>query len=235
MKFRTSPLDLICITLAVLSLAGSLWYVKVSLSLTDVWVANRKIGPKEIIQAEDLTMIRVPSVFLNDNIIVDPSLIIGRNPISNYTIWRNSFIYQGTIEDSQNTKDGIHIGLEDEQVNYDLFVKDITVNPSHLSSGLYINIYLTVTNEKRAVSDLLFEGVKINALYDRKGQKITAKGSEEVEIITLVFMKEYVNILNEAIRMGKVSLVVGSDAFIQQDMKYNQGNKFFQSQTAVVE
>lgn len=234
MKFRVTPLNLICILLAIFSLASSLWYININLALTEVWVANRRIGPKEIIKAEDLTMIKVPAVFLNDMIITDPSMIVGKNPISNYTIWRNAFIYRGTIEDAQKTKDGIHIGLKDNQVNYDLFIKDVVVNPSHLAEGLHLNIYLTVTGNE-VVSDLLFEGVEIKALYDDKGQRIIGQDNQKATIITLAFTKEYVNILNEAVQIGQVSLIVGSDAFSEQDIRYNQNNKFSQLPPVMIE
>ena len=224
---KTTLLNITLIIISFLSILIAFLFVYFSLEKVDVYVADRLIKPKEIIAESDLKKISLPKAFIMDNVIISKEEIIGKNPIMDYTVLRNAFFYKGSLEDKDESKDGVYLKKEEGYVSYDLFIDDIKVNPSSLIKGMSIDLYLTVENDQQIKSDLLFDHVKIGEIYDKDGKKILSSDTvSKAYILTLNLQEEYVGILNEALKIGEVSLIVPEDTYEDQITSFNAESEF---------
>ena len=132
MHSKTTLLNITLIIISFLSILIAFLFVYFSLEKVDVYVADRLIKPKEIIAESDLKKISLPKAFIMDNVIISKEEIIGKNPIMDYTVLRNAFFYKGSLEDKDESKDGVYLKKEEGYVIYDLFIDDIKVNRTNI-------------------------------------------------------------------------------------------------------
>ena len=116
-------------------------------------------------------------------------------------------------------KDSSHLLLEKNQVTYDLYVKDIEVNPANILKGMRCDLYFTL-NRQDVVSDLLIEDAKIIGLYDLNNQQIV-DNLTTLNIISIAIDEDMVTYLNKALAIGKIKLIIGDDLYENKKVKIN--------------
>ena len=103
------------------------WY---RLGLTRVYVSAYDIGEREKIDKLYLKTILVPKAYVSDDIYLEEKDIVNKYTKLNVIVPKGSLFYKSFLEDFSDMKDSSHLLLEDNQVTYDLYVKDIDVNPA---------------------------------------------------------------------------------------------------------
>lgn len=197
------------------------------LGLTKVVVAKMSLPQRTMIKEDLLEYIYVPKEYVKDNAYLSKEEVLDKYVKLNSYIPKGSLIYKDFVEDKSNMKDGLHLDLKKDEVTYDLFIKDIKVNPAHLLTGMNVDLYLTI-NKKEIVSDLLISGARINGLYDVNNKEIKANNDNySLGTISIAIKKDMVPILNKAITIGEVSLIVGSDLYNNGSASLNSSSKIF--------
>lgn len=197
------------------------------LGLTKVVVAKMSLPQRTMIKEDLLEYIYVPKEYVKDNAYLSKEEVLDKYVKLNSYIPKGSLIYKDFVEDKSNMKDGLHLDLKKDEVTYDLFIKDIKVNPAHLLTGTNVDLYLTI-NKKEIVSDLLISGARITGLYDINNKEIKANNDNyTLGTISIAIKKDMVPILNKAITIGEVSLIVGSDLYNNGSASLNSSSKIF--------
>ncbi|MDO5440040.1 MAG: SAF domain-containing protein [Erysipelotrichaceae bacterium] len=197
------------------------------LGLTKVVVAKMSLPQRTMIKEDLLEYIYVPKEYVKDNAYLSKEEVLDKYVKLNSYIPKGSLIYKDFVEDKSNMKDGLHLDLKKDEVTYDLFIKDIKVNPAHLLTGMNVDLYLTI-NKKEIVSDLLISGARITGLYDINNKEIKANNDNyTLGTISIAIKKDMVPILNKAITIGEVSLIVGSDLYNNGSASLNSSSKIF--------
>lgn len=179
---------------------------------TKVFVASHQISQRTLIREEDLIEIEVPEEIINEDMATDKNEIIGKYVKLTYTIPKGSFIYKGSIE--ENIDDYANTLLENDEVNYDIYTNNMKINTANLGKNMYIDLYLTINNKEKPVSDLLLSNARITGLYDSNSKLIQDYDKDnKVSIISIAINKKDVSILNRAQVIGELSCIVGKSAY----------------------
>lgn len=192
------------------------WY---RLGLTRVYVSAYDIGEREKIDKLYLKTILVPKAYVSDDIYLEEKDIVNKYTKLNVIVPKDYLFYKSFLEDFSDMKDSSHLLLEDNQVTYDLYVKDIDVNPANILKGMRCDLYFTL-NRQEVISDLLIEDAKIIGLYDLNNQQIVDNHTT-LNIISIAIDKEMVTYLNKALAIGEIKLIVGNDLYADNKVKIN--------------
>lgn len=192
------------------------WY---RLGLTRVYVSAYDIGEREKIDKLYLNSILVPKAYISDDIYLEEKDIVDKYTKLNVTVPKGSLFYKSFLEDFSDMKDSSHFLLEDNQVTYDLYVKDIDVNPANILKGMRCDLYFTL-NRQEVISDLLIEDAKIIGLYDLNNQQIVDNHTT-LNIISIAVDKDMVTYLNKALAIGEIKLIIGDDLYSDNEVKIN--------------
>ena len=197
------------------------------LAMTEVCIAAYDLPPRTPITEKELTRLKVPEAYLNENVLSEDE-IMGKSVRIDSLIPKGSFIYRGAVEETENMKDRISADLKEGEVGYDIYVNDIKVNQSYLLRGIYVDIYLTV-NKDRVLSDLLLNNVRIIGLYDIRHNEIKDYDRESVlESICLAVPKDCVSYLNRAAVIGDLSISVGDNIYRDVPTRLNTEGDIFE-------
>ena len=124
-------------------------------------------------------------------------------------------------------KDNVHMELRKDELTYDLFVRDIKVNPAHLLKGMNADLYLTI-NRKEIVSDLFISDIRIIGLYDVNNKEIKDYDHEStLGTISIAVKRNMVPYLNKAIAIGEVNLLVSSKLYEENSPSMNETSIIF--------
>lgn len=191
---------------------GIRYYSRYSIGYTSVYVASHNISQRTKISEVDLEKIDVPKDYLKD-VYVNKDDIIGKYVKLSYSIPKGSLIYKGVLE--EDIKDLAHTLLKHDEVNYDLFTNDIKINTANLKTNMYLDLYLTINNHDKPISDILLSNARITGLYDANNKVINDYDSDSrVYIISIAIDKNAVNILNKAQVIGSISCVVNNNTYV---------------------
>jgi len=216
--FRNRKIILYLICFILLCICVGL-YIVVDPFYEEVVVTNHLIGEREVVCAEDLELLKVPKRMINGDYYLSSDEVTGLVTKINMAIPKGSFLYKNALE--TNIRDDIDLKLKDNEVSYDLFVRDIKANSGHLNEGMYVDLYLTL-NKDKAVSDLLVSSCKIIALYNAQNERIRDYETANATIITINLLKDQVAYVNKALISGEISLVVGNDPYSERQSSLNK-------------
>ena len=187
----------------------------------DVPVANEILISRDIIKNKDIKIIKLPKEYIGDNVVLDEEQLIGKYVSLNTIINENSVIYNNQIEDIDNMNDYALLNIKDNEVIYDLYTNDVSVNTAYLNNNMYIDLYLTIERPE-IVSDLLIGSVKVCGLYDNNNLDFNIKENKNINIISIVIDKDMVPLLNKALKLGTISLTPCSDPYSVKDKYLNR-------------
>ena len=205
---------IVCSTLllAVLILFGVSLYSRYATRNITCYVASHQIAQRTKISENDLLEIEVPKDYLNDDVFIEKSDIIGKYVKLSYSIPKGSLIYKTSLE--SDIKDLANTLLKEGEVNYDVYMSDVKINTANLNKNMSIDIYLTINNKDRPISDLLISNARITGLYDSNNKPILDYDNDSrVQIISIAVNKEYVNVLNKAQVLGVLNCVINNNTY----------------------
>jgi len=201
------------LVLLIWILIGVNYYTEYRIGYKEVYISSHQLSARNIVEEKDIEKIKVPKDYLGDDVYTSKEDIVGKLVRVNAFVPKGSLFYKDFLEDSSNIKDYVNTKVNEDEVIYDLDIRNVSCNPSHLTGNMLIDIYLTIDDDV-TLSDLLFENIKILSLYDRDGKTIKDfEDNSEVNGITLALNKNYVSYLNKALILGKLTIVVGSNAY----------------------
>ena len=202
-------MSLILMSAAILGMRA---YCRYAIGYTHIYVASHQLSQRTLIQEEDLKEIIVPKDYIDIDAYLDKEDILGKYVRLSHAIPKGSFIYKGAVED--DIKDLAHTLLKKGEVTYDVFVNDVEVNTANLSTNMYVDLYLTIHDKDKAISDLLLANCRIIGFYDSNGKQIKEYDNESrIYVFALAIRKEDVVILNKAMVLGDLKVVVNSYAY----------------------
>ena len=191
---------------------GVKWYTKYTIGYQKVYVASHQLYQRTCINESDLLEVEVPKDYLKDDVLIDINDIKGKYVKLSYSIPKGSLIYKGAVED--DIKDLANTLLNVGEVNYDIYTSDVKVNTANLSRNMYVDLYLTINNKERPVSDLLIKNARVTGLYDSNNSPIPDYDNEtRVYIISLAVSCDAVNIINKALSIGSINFVVNNGTY----------------------
>lgn len=197
------------------------------IGLTKVCVSKMSLPQRTFISEDYIDYIYVPKAYINNDTFIKKEDIVGKYVKLNAYIPKKSMFYKDFLDDKNNMSDLPHLELKDDEVSYDLFIKDVKTNPGNISKGMNGDLYLTI-ERKDVVSDLLISGVKIIGLYDVDNKEIKNGDNSSLAIITLAIKKDMVSYINKAIAIGDLSLIIGSDLYEDKEMLLNSSSEIFE-------
>lgn len=224
----------ICLTIFITILAsfglffGFRYYSKYMIGYTKVYISSHQISQRVRIKEEDLVEIEVPKDYLNEDVVTDKEEIIGKYVKLSYSIPKGSLIYKGAIED--NIGDYANTLLKNNEVNYDIYTSDTKINTANIAKNMYIDLYLTIDNKGKPLSDLLLSNARITGLYDSNSKPIQDYDKDnKVSIVSIAIDKQYVSILNQAQVVGEINCVIGNNTYdTNLQSKLNSNSKLFE-------
>lgn len=220
-------IPIIVLLIAAIIYFGSELLAIYRIGLTKVCVANMSLPQRTKIVDEYIDYIYVPKAYINENAYTDKDEVLDKYVKLDSYIPKGSLFYKDNLEATSDMKDILHLELNKNEVTYDLFVKDIKVNPAHLLKGMNVDLYLTVKG-KEVVSDLFISGARIIGLYDVNDKEIkNNKEDYTLGTVSIAVNKDMVPYINKAIAIGEVSLVVGSELYGNNKMYLNNTSKIF--------
>lgn len=193
-----------------------------SYKLVSVPFASEKLDSRTLIKNKDIKYAKVPSSLLNEDILTSESEIIGKYVGSSCFINEGSFFFRDSIEDISNMNDASLLEVDDDEVVYELFVKNIDVNAAHINNNMYVDLYLTI-EKPYIISDLLVSNIKVCGLYNNNYEDIRVDDKRNnLSIISLIIKEDMISLLNKAQIIGKLSIVPTSSPYGAKDMSINK-------------
>lgn len=193
-------------------LLGVKFYTEYRIGFTNVYVACHQLSQRKQIDIDDLQEISIPKDYLSDDVYVDLNDIVGKYVKLSYSIPKGSLIYRGAIE--SDIKDLANTLLRDGEVNYDIYTSEVKINTANIAKNMYIDMYLTINNNDKPISDLLLSNARITGLYDSNNKPILDYDNDtRVSIISLAVNKQDVNVLNKAQVVGDINCVINNSAY----------------------
>ena len=193
-----------------------------------VYVASHQIFQRTFLSEDDIEEIEIPKGYILEGVYTNKEDIIGKYVKLSYSIPKGSMFYKGALETGQ--KDELYTLLMKDQVSYDLYTTDVKVNSGTLSKNMFVDLYLTISNNGKPVSDLLLKNARIIGLYDNNEQQILDYDqNSKVYIISVAIEKKDVAYLNKASVLGDIRVLVSSDTYsINKRSSLNEQSVIFE-------
>lgn len=191
---------------------GVKYYTKYRIGYQKVYVASHQLYQRTCIGKLDLIEVEVPKDYLKDDVFIDPQDIIGKYVKLSYSIPKGSLIYKSAVESDIN--DLANTLLKQGEVNYDIYTNDVKINTANIMKNMYIDLYLTINNKDKPVSDLLIENARVTGMFDSNNKPILDYDSDtRTYIVSLAIDKDAVNIINKALTLGSINCVVNNNTY----------------------
>lgn len=195
-----------------LDFIGIHYYSKYLIGYTTIYVSSHQLMQRNKISNDDLKEVVVPKDYISEDVYIDKDDILDKYVKLSYSIPKGSFIYKSAIENSG--KDINNTLLLDNEVNYDVYTSDIKVNSGILNKNMKVDLYLTIPNNGKPVSDLFLSNVRIIGLYDSNEKEIQNYDNDSrVHILSLAINKDDVSYLNKALMIGEIKIIISSDTY----------------------
>ena len=146
----------------------------------DVTVAAENIQPRTLITSQMVTTLSVPSIAVNDEVLLSSGLIVGKYTNVNAYIPKGSMFFKSAIVDEKSLPNyGLSQLKENEKPVYMKVDMDSTYGNSLLPDS-YIDIYIKGESEdgKPFIAKLI-EKVKIITVKDSAGKSVFENTSED--------------------------------------------------------
>lgn len=187
-------------------------YRKYSMDYIRTYVSSHLIKQRKQIKEDDLLEVLVPKEYLNDDIYLDKQDILNKYVKLSFSIPTGSLFYKIALED--NIKDLANTYLNENEVNYDIYTSEVKVNTGALNVDMNVDVYVTIKDKDKAISDLLLSNCRITGLYDNNGRLISVYDKDSrVNIISIAISNDCVNLLNKALKLADVNIIASSSTY----------------------
>lgn len=196
----------------VTSIFSFLAYRNYSHIYKKAYVSTHILSQRKKISEQDLKEVLVPKEYLSEDVLINKNEIIDKYVKLSFSIPTGSLFYKSALED--NIKDYGNTLLMDNEINYDIYTSEVKVNTGALNVDMKVDVYLTIKDKDKALSDLLISDCPITGLYDANNKLIMSYDKDSrVNIMSLAIDSKYVPILNKALKLGDVNIVAGNNTY----------------------
>ena len=207
------------------SIFSYLAYKKYTTQYTKAFVASHLIRQRKKIEETDLNEILVPKEYLSDDVYIQKEDIIGKYVKLSFSIPSGSLIYKLSLQ--ENIKDLSNTLLKEDETNYDVFISEVKVNTGSLDVGMNTDIYLTIKDKEKTISDLLLENCRITGFYDQNNKLLNEfDQNSRINIMSLAVSYDSVNLLNKALKIGDLSIIASKKPYdVDVNCKINENSE----------
>jgi len=206
---------LICVSFVlaiVTTFFGIKHYRKYSIGYTNVCVSSHQISQRTNISEDDIVEIQIPKKYLSEDIFLTKQEVMGKYVKLSYSIPKGSYFYKTALE--TDIGDLANTLLKDGEINYDIYTSEVKINTANIGKNMYVDLYLTIDNKDKPISDLLISNARITGLYDNNNKPILDYDKDSrVQIVSIAIDKEYVSILNKALVIGHINCVTNNNVY----------------------
>lgn len=179
------------------------------IEVLEVWVAKEIIYPRTKISEKHLTLIKVPKVYLNDDVIYKKEDLINKYTQIYATVAKGALFYQDYLEDLENLTAYPDLLLKKDQVSYSLPSDLLKSAGNSLVTGQKVDLYVTLNlKDQPPLTDCLIKAVRITAIKDRAGLDLTNPKSSRIPyLVVLAIDANQVKYLKAIGKIGSIDLL----------------------------
>lgn len=202
---------LVCISLILYGISNI--YINHELELVEVYVANDNLIARTQINQESIKLIKVPKVYLSEQVILKKSDLIGKYVKLNTSIPKGSLIYQSSVELLDDSIDKPALLLKVNQAVFALDVNMSSTAGNTIQAGSKIDIYGTIKSNRETIVDLLFKQVRVLSIKDKNGNEVDSKTNQVPKIMLIAVDQEEIPILAKVIAIGDITITPTAEFF----------------------
>ena len=209
-KVLSAVLPLLCVLASLIY--GYVMYERYAEKYVKVYVASHHLSQRARIEEKDLKEKMIPDTLLGEDIFIAKEDLIGKYVKLSCSVPNGSFFYKSALE--SEIRDLSATLLMADQVSYDIFVNEVRINTGNLQTDMYTDIYLTIDDRQKPLSDLLIRNCRIIGMYDANGKQIFPYDRESrVQILALALESEDVAVLNTALHLGEITVLPSNEPY----------------------
>lgn len=223
-------LFLICFILISISLYFGVDYLSTKkIDLIEVIVASRDIGPREIIEVNDIKTIFIPRDYVLENAINKPEEIIGKITSLQGLIPKDSLFYKTQLDSINKIPDAAVPLLQRNEVAFHITNDSGGLDLSTFIIGQTVDIYGAINQRNETpIFDLLLSSVRVVSIKDRKGIEIGKESTGSPYSITLAINQDHISILSMIRKTGTLELYATSKSYSGKESKLNEDSKILE-------
>lgn len=202
---------LVCISLILYGISNI--YINHELELVEVYVANDNLIARTQINQDSIKLIKVPKVYLSEQVILKKSDLIGKYVKLNTSIPKGSLIYQSSVEMLDASIDKPALLLKVNQAVFALDVNMSSTAGNTIQAGSKIDIYGTIKSNRETIVDLLFKQVRVLSIKDKNGNEVDSKTNQVPKIMLIAVDQEEIPILAKVIAIGDITITPTAEFF----------------------
>lgn len=202
---------LVCVSLILYGISNI--YINHELELVEVYVANDNLIARTQINQESIKLIKVPKVYLSEQVILKKNDLIGKYVKLNTSIPKGSLIYQSSVELLDDSIDKPALLLKVNQAVFALDVNMSSTAGNTIQAGSKIDIYGTIKSNRETIVDLLFKQVRVLSIKDKNGNEVDSKTNQVPKIMLIAVDQEEIPILAKVIAIGDITITPTAEFF----------------------
>lgn len=155
---------------------------------TQVPVANQTIQPRTLITEDMINYVEVPEAWINGDVKLTSSSIVGMYSDVNTVIPEGSMFYSNVLTTKENLPDSAFSEVKDGERPYNLSVDTETTYGNSIFPKNVIDVYMKATDENGQIMvGRLLAKVEVLAVKDSSGNNVFEDTSENRTPATLLF------------------------------------------------
>ncbi|MEG0823419.1 MAG: RcpC/CpaB family pilus assembly protein [Erysipelotrichaceae bacterium] len=195
--------------LIVMVIAINILLFKIVLSkqidLVEVPYAIDNIVPRSKIDDKMIAIKKVPSVYVDENVIKDKEELISKYTQIEGMIPKGSIFYKNMVFSKEVLPDYPSLNLNKGESAYQISSDLLKLAGNSIVRGQHVDLYATITQKKdKPIVGSFISNVRILAIKDRKGLDTDNKDSNGIPYVVVVALK------NEQIKYAKVCSKIGT-------------------------
>jgi Flp pilus assembly protein CpaB len=223
---KTNRVLLIILVLATISLMSveiyriffSDYYYEEVLNYIEVPILNKDLSQRDIISKNDIDVIRLPSEFINEDIILKQDLLIDQYVKLGNNINSSTLISKKQLENTEKMNDYGSTLLNKNQSLFSVTTNLSKTSGNNLNESMNVDIYLTIKEDNNFLCDKVLENVRIVAIKDSDGNDIDSDSLNLIPyIIVMAINEDYIPIMNIALKVGELDLYINNDCYQYQE------------------
>ena len=188
--------------------------VKRKVDLRTVYVAAHDIAPRTEIRDTDITVLQLPSAYIQEFVCLSKDEILGKYTDIQGMIPAGSLFYRSMLVDRSELPDNPEAQLRNGQVAYNMEV-DMTKLGASMSAGQRVDVYATSEKEDGTLlTDCLLSHARIISVCDHKGISLDDPDSSGTPYLAVLAVNaEDISLLTSAEKRGSVRLYAADDTY----------------------
>jgi len=213
--------------ITILIIIGFLGYFTIryfiDYTLVDVVVLNSTHQQRSKINEDDIKIMKVPKYLVNDEILIKKNEIINHYVKLQEKIYANSLIHKSSIENNDEFNDYGNLLLKENESAYSIVMSSTEALSNNIKVGMSINLYLTIEENNKIISDLLFKNVRVIGVKNGDGNNLI--NNEVPYLIVIAIKSKFIPTLNVCNKIGDYSIYPSNNSYSSFNTEFNDNSK----------